>query len=74
MDDLITVETRTAAVRGATLDIEQRILRGDEVLLTATVLVAALAGGRPVRIPDWLRPLLLGGEAAARPATSRRPA
>ena len=55
MDDMVTVETRTAAVRGATLDVVQRLLRGDEVLVTATVLVACLAGGRPVRIPDPLR-------------------
>jgi acyl-CoA thioester hydrolase len=63
MDDIVTVETRTAAIRGATLDIEQRILRDGEVLVTATVLVAALSGGRPVRIPDWLRPKLVGDEA-----------
>ncbi len=60
MDDVLTVETRTAAIRGATLDIAQRILRGDEVLVTATVLVAALAAGRPVRIPEPLRRLLSG--------------
>lgn len=58
MDDVLTVETRTAAVRGATLDVAQRILRGEEELVTATVLVAALAGGRPVRIPDPLRRIL----------------
>lgn len=58
MDDVLTVETRTAAVRGATLDVAQRILRAGEELVTATVLVAALAGGRPVRIPDSLRRVL----------------
>ena len=65
MDDVLSVETQTVAVRGATLDVEQRILRGDDVLVTATVLVAALSAGRPVRIPDWLRPKLLAeGESA----------
>lgn len=68
MDDMLTVETRTTAIRGATLDVEQRILRGDQVLVTATVLVAALSGGRPVRIPDWLRPPLLGEGAPAQAA------
>lgn len=59
MDDVLAVETRTAAIRGATLDIEQRILVGDTVLVTASVLVAALIGGRPVRIPDELRGQLM---------------
>ncbi|TDR88213.1 tol-pal system-associated acyl-CoA thioesterase [Enterovirga rhinocerotis] len=62
MDDVLTVETRTTEVRGATLDIEQRILRGEEVLITASVLVASLSAGRPVRIPDALR-LRLTAEA-----------
>ena len=55
MDDVLTVETRTVAVRGATLDIGQRIVRDDVELVTATVLIAALVAGRPVRIPDHLR-------------------
>lgn len=61
MDDVLTIETTTAQVRGATLDVLQRILRDDEVLLTATVLVAALSRGRPVRIPDGLRQRLTAG-------------
>ncbi len=61
MDDILTVETRTAEVRGASLVIFQRILRGDEVIVTAEVRVAALSGGRPARIPDGLR-AVLGGE------------
>jgi acyl-CoA thioester hydrolase len=62
MDDILTVETRTAEVRGASLIILQRILRGEEVIVTAEVRVAALSGGRPARIPDGLR-AALGGEA-----------
>jgi acyl-CoA thioester hydrolase len=58
MDDVLTVETRTTDVRGASINITQRILRRDEVILTAEVRVAAIAGGRAVRIPDALRPLL----------------
>ncbi|MFE1603100.1 tol-pal system-associated acyl-CoA thioesterase [Methylobacterium sp. ID0610] len=60
MDDVITVETRTAAVRGASILVAQRILRGEQVLLTADVRVAALIGGRPARLPDGLRAILEG--------------
>lgn len=55
MDDLLTVETIPAGARGATMDVEQRILRGEEVLVTAKVLVACVGGGRARRIPDALR-------------------
>ena len=55
IDDVLTVETRTEVVKGATLNLAQRVMRGDEVLVEATVRVAFLADGKPVRIPDGLR-------------------
>ena len=58
MDDVLVMETRMAEVRGASLAIAQRVLRGGEALVTAEVRVAALAGGRPARIPDGLRQAL----------------
>nr|PZN41530.1 MAG: tol-pal system-associated acyl-CoA thioesterase [Pseudomonadota bacterium] len=61
MDDVLTVETRTEEVRGASLVIAQRILRGADLIVTADVRVAAIAGGRPARIPDHLRKILGGG-------------
>jgi acyl-CoA thioester hydrolase len=64
MDDVLTVETRTAEVRGASLLIAQRVLRDAETIVTADVRVAAVAGGRPVRIPDALR-AILGQDADA---------
>jgi acyl-CoA thioester hydrolase len=60
MDDVLTVETRSTEIRGASLFLAQRVLRGEEVLVTAEVQVAALAGGRPVRIPEPLRSVLSG--------------
>ncbi|MGY2049999.1 tol-pal system-associated acyl-CoA thioesterase [Methylobacterium sp. JK268] len=60
MDDILTVETRTAQVRGASILVAQRILRGETVLMTAEVRVAALIGGRPARLPDGLRAILEG--------------
>jgi len=59
MDDLLSVETRCIAARGATMDIEQRVLRGEEALVTASVLVACVGGGRARRIPDGLRRRLM---------------
>ena len=59
MDDLVTVETRSSEVRGASIVLAQRILRGEEVLVAAEVRVAVIgAGGRPARLPDALRAVL----------------
>ena len=61
MDDVLLVETRTEEVRGASLVIAQAIRRGGEAILAADVRVAALASGRPARIPDGLRAILKPG-------------
>ena len=58
MDDLLAVETRVGAVRGASFDMAQRVLRDGAVLVAADVQVAAVAAGRPARLPDPLRALL----------------
>ncbi|MFC0284194.1 tol-pal system-associated acyl-CoA thioesterase [Camelimonas abortus] len=63
MDDVLVVETRTREMRGASMIIDQRILRDGVEILTAEVRVAAIVGGRPARIPDGIR-ALLGGEPA----------
>lgn len=55
MDDQLIVETTPTLARGATLDLKQRILRGEEVLVTADVTVACVGAGRARRIPDALR-------------------
>jgi len=60
MDDVLLVETRTAAIRGASLALGQEIRRGEERVVSAEVLVAAVAGGKPARIPDDLRAALAG--------------
>ena len=65
MDDLIDVETASREVRGASLQLAQRILRDGEVLVTAEVQVAAVSSGRPVRIPDGLRARLTPREIVA---------
>ncbi|MGL5362151.1 MAG: tol-pal system-associated acyl-CoA thioesterase [Bosea sp. (in: a-proteobacteria)] len=59
MDDALIVETVTVAARGATMDLIQRVLRGDEVLVSAEVKVACVGGGKARRIPDGLRKRLM---------------
>jgi acyl-CoA thioester hydrolase len=51
MDDELCVETQPSATGGASIDMTQRIRRGGEVLLTAKVRIAVVAGGKARRIP-----------------------
>ena len=60
MDDLVEVETRVAAVGGASLSMDQRLLRGAEVLVEARVRVAAVSRGRATRLPPGLAARLAG--------------
>ena len=57
MDDLLVVETSAAAVRGASITFNQRVVRDDRALVTASVLAASIRDDRPVRIPAELRRL-----------------
>ena len=51
MDDELCVETHPSATGGASIDMMQKIRRGCEVLLTAKVRIAVVAGGKARRIP-----------------------
>jgi acyl-CoA thioester hydrolase len=55
MDDLLEIVTECAEVKGASVTMAQRVLRGDELLLDATVQVAFVSGGRARPIPKPLR-------------------
>ena len=55
MDDWLVVETLVQSVGGAQADLDQRILRGADVLVTARVKIAAVSGGRAARLPACLR-------------------
>ena len=55
VDDILIVETKPMEVRGASITLAQRVLRSDEVLVTAEVKVAFVAGGKAARIPPALR-------------------
>ena len=62
MDDVLTIVTRPKEMRGASMTLAQEVRRGDEVLVTADVMVAAVRAGRAVRIPDELRVALSAGQ------------
>ena len=55
MDDVLDIATATEEVRGASITLHQRVLRGDDVLIEAHVQVAFVSGGRARRIPEPLR-------------------
>ncbi|MFN0043050.1 MAG: tol-pal system-associated acyl-CoA thioesterase [Alphaproteobacteria bacterium] len=56
LDDALEVHTRVRHVGGATLDAEQNVLRGREVLTRLNVRLACLGrDGKPRRLPAGLR-------------------
>ncbi|MGD0722178.1 MAG: tol-pal system-associated acyl-CoA thioesterase [Roseiarcus sp.] len=55
MDDLLEIETRIVAVGGASIEFAQAALRGAETIVRASVRVAALSGGRPMRLSREMR-------------------
>ncbi len=55
MDDMLVVETSARDVKGASAILDQRVLRGAETLVCAEVKVAAVAKGKPVRLPAQMR-------------------
>jgi acyl-CoA thioester hydrolase len=56
LDDIITVETTLASAKGAKMAFDQKVLRGEELLAEATVIVAVITlDGRPRRMPDAMK-------------------
>jgi acyl-CoA thioester hydrolase len=55
MDDLLTVETETIELGGASLTLDQRVLRNAELLVRARVRVVCVEGGRARRMPPDVR-------------------
>lgn len=60
MDDWLSVETTPTEMKGASMTVCQRVLRGTEELVTAEVRVVCIGGGKARRIPDALREKLAG--------------
>ncbi|HVC54698.1 MAG TPA: tol-pal system-associated acyl-CoA thioesterase [Stellaceae bacterium] len=69
LDDALTVATRVVELAGATVRLDQQILRDGTVLVALDVLVACVgADGRPRRVPAGLRAALLScGPSCAAP-------
>ena len=61
MDDVLDIVTAYAEVKGASILLDQRVLRGDELLVAAQVRVAFVCDGRARPIPKPLR-LAMRGE------------
>ncbi len=58
-DDVLTVETVVESQTGARLNLIQRVLRGDEEIFTAKVMIVSLSvDGYPVALPADIRQLL----------------
>jgi acyl-CoA thioester hydrolase len=55
MDDVLDVVTEPEEVKGASITLRQRVMRGAELLVEAHVRVAFIAGGRARPIPKPLR-------------------
>ena len=62
IDDILTIDTSTADISGARIFMEQRIRRGETVLVEAKVEAAIIgASGRPRRFPkEWVEALRPG--------------
>jgi acyl-CoA thioester hydrolase len=59
LDDTIEVRTCCGELRGASLDMRQEARRGDDILVTAELVVACMNGsGRPTRLPQGLKTAL----------------
>ena len=55
MDDVLDIVTAAEEVKGASITMHQKVMRGDELLIEARVQVAFVSQGRAQRIPKPLR-------------------
>lgn len=55
MDDVLEIITAPAEVKGASVTLNQKVMRGEDLLVEAQVQVAFVSGGRARPIPKPLR-------------------
>jgi acyl-CoA thioester hydrolase len=65
MDDVLEVITGPQVVKGASITLHQRVMRGEELLVEASVRVAFISGGRARPIPKPLRIAMRADQEAA---------
>jgi acyl-CoA thioester hydrolase len=65
MDDVLDVVTDPQEVKGASVTLRQRVMRGDELLVEAHVRVAFISEGRARPIPKPLRVAMKTDQDAA---------
>jgi acyl-CoA thioester hydrolase len=61
MNDVLAVITEPAEIKGASIALRQRVMRGAETLVEAQVRVAFVSGGKARRIPQALRAAMQAG-------------
>jgi acyl-CoA thioester hydrolase len=67
MDDVLEILTEPQEVKGASITLQQRVVRGGELLVEAKVRVAFVSGGRARPIPKPLRVAMKGDLDATQP-------
>ena len=65
MDDVLDVVTETEDVKGASVTLHQRVLRGSDALIDARAKVAFVSGGRARPLPTPLRLAMRADQEAA---------
>ena len=55
VDDVLEIVTEPEVVKGASINLHQRVMRGDQILVEASVRVAFVSGGRARPISNPLR-------------------
>ncbi len=58
MDDMLTVQTELCKTGGASLILDQKILRNTETLIRAKVRIACISNSKPARLPSSIKLLL----------------
>ena len=63
MDDMLVIETTPAVLLAASFELDQRVLRGDELIVVSRVRIACVIDGRAARLPAYVRAALVSGGA-----------
>ena len=58
MDDELKIETVLSELGGASLILDQKIMRQTQLLVTAKVRIACLSNGKPARLPITIKSLI----------------